>query len=298
MAFSPSTRIAVRKRAWYACCICKKISLGLEVHHIRPLAEGGPDCEDNAAPLCPSCHTAYGGNPDLRSRIRAMRDFWYEKCEQLFATRREPGEVFQSIHETFSLEELERLTIHNRDYMLGSEGVKGDLDSTKFSFRNEEFVHPLIVRELLGWISDSRSTIVGVDLEAADRSNKFYGEFSVNDHGSVAWVQWRDADASFSYRHIATTPSRVEIVECRDWLGGSGVFGTIAFFCLDKDRTVGDVNRSISTSDRLVLKILGQCQLGDRYDGDIQYGNGVLHVGPDRRWFKKGEGASWQLPVL
>lgn len=28
----------------------------LEVHHVRPLAEGGPDQVDNAAALCPNCH--------------------------------------------------------------------------------------------------------------------------------------------------------------------------------------------------------------------------------------------------
>jgi 5-methylcytosine-specific restriction protein A len=28
----------------------------LEVHHVRPLAEGGPDTVDNAVACCPSCH--------------------------------------------------------------------------------------------------------------------------------------------------------------------------------------------------------------------------------------------------
>jgi 5-methylcytosine-specific restriction endonuclease McrA len=28
----------------------------LEVHHVRPLAEGGPDTTDNAAACCPNCH--------------------------------------------------------------------------------------------------------------------------------------------------------------------------------------------------------------------------------------------------
>ena len=34
--FSRTTKQTVRKRAWFACCICKKISLGLEIHHIVP----------------------------------------------------------------------------------------------------------------------------------------------------------------------------------------------------------------------------------------------------------------------
>jgi hypothetical protein len=52
----------------------------VEVHHIVPEAEAGPDTEDNAAPLCPSCHETYGANPDKRKFIREARDFWYELC--------------------------------------------------------------------------------------------------------------------------------------------------------------------------------------------------------------------------
>ena len=268
------------------------------MHHILPQAEGGPDSEDNAAPLCPSCHRIYGGNPELRARIREMRDAWYEMCERLFSDGHEPVEVFRSLHEIFSVEELKRLTIHNPTYVLGTEGTDGGLMLTRFSFHGEEYVHPLIVKELLGWISDSSATIVGVDLEAANRSNRFYGDFSVKDDGLVALVEWRDAEASFVYRHVATTPSGVEIVECHDWSGGSGVFGTIALFCLERDRAVEAEGESVSCRDRHVLKTLGQFPLGDRYDGDIWYGNGVLEVGPDRGWFNRGEEAAWRLPVL
>jgi hypothetical protein len=28
----------------------------LEVHHVKPLAEGGPDLVENAVALCPNCH--------------------------------------------------------------------------------------------------------------------------------------------------------------------------------------------------------------------------------------------------
>ncbi len=269
--------------------------MGLEVHHIVPKAEGGSDSEDNAAPLCPTCHRIFGGNPELRSRIRGMRNWWYKACECLFAER-EPGQVFRSIHELFSTDELERLTIHNPTYVLGTAGE--GLGSTRFSFHGEEYVHPLIVKELLGWISDSNETVVGVDLKSAHRSNRFSGDFSVQDDEASTMVEWRDERESFKYRHVATTPSGIEIVECYDWGGGSGVFGTVALFCLELDRAAEAVGGSLSSRDRHVLKILGQFGLGDRYSGDIQYGNGVLEVGPDRGWFRRGREAAWRLPVL
>ena len=295
--FSRTTKETIRKRAWFACCICKKISLGLEIHHIVPQRNGGPNTEENAAPLCPSCHRSYGGNPDLQARIREMRDFWYDQCERLFAIEQDPVESFRSIHDTFSLEELERLTVHNPTYVLGREGT-GRLEETRFSFHEEEYVHPRIVQELLGWISDSGSTIVGVNLDTTNKSNRFYGDASVARRGNIDWVSWGKERESFTYRHVATTPSGVEILECHDWSGGSSVFGTVGLFCIERDRASSLRKGRPSSSDRHVLKILGQFALGDRYQGDISYSNGVLSVGPNRGRFGKREEARWRIPVL
>ena len=152
--------------------------MGLEIHHIKPKAKGGLNTEDNATPLCPSCHSSFGGNTELRPRIREMRDDWYKKCETLFAQGDQPNEVYKSILDVFSMEELERLTVHNRSYVLRTEKMECGLESPKYSFQQEEYVHPMIVRELLGWISDRSSTVVGVDLETASQSNRFYGDLS------------------------------------------------------------------------------------------------------------------------
>jgi hypothetical protein len=50
------------------------------------LEEGGPDSEENAAPLCPSCHEVYGGNPHKRKLIRESRDLWFTICEKRYTT--------------------------------------------------------------------------------------------------------------------------------------------------------------------------------------------------------------------
>jgi len=84
VVFSESLRANVRSRAHFQCCLCK--ALGVEVHHIIPLEEGGPDLEENAAPLCPSCHEVYGGNPHKRKLIRESRDLWFTICEKRYTT--------------------------------------------------------------------------------------------------------------------------------------------------------------------------------------------------------------------
>lgn len=54
----------------------------LEVHHVRPLAEGGPDTTDNTVACCPNCHRALHSahdfatqRADLISRIPRLTDY-------------------------------------------------------------------------------------------------------------------------------------------------------------------------------------------------------------------------------
>jgi 5-methylcytosine-specific restriction endonuclease McrA len=48
MTFSEGVRVAVRKRSHLRCCLCH--SIGVDIHHIVPQAEGGSDEDENAAP--------------------------------------------------------------------------------------------------------------------------------------------------------------------------------------------------------------------------------------------------------
>ena len=84
MGFSEALKSKVRKKSHLACCLCKAI--GVEVHHIIPQEHGGSDKEENAAPLCPSCHETYGANPKKRKFIREARDLWYEICAKRYAS--------------------------------------------------------------------------------------------------------------------------------------------------------------------------------------------------------------------
>jgi hypothetical protein len=80
MPFSEKTKDEVKRKSHFRCCVCRNFFV--EVHHIIPEAHVGPDTFDNAAPLCPNCHTNFGDNPTKRKGIRQMRDLWYELCEK------------------------------------------------------------------------------------------------------------------------------------------------------------------------------------------------------------------------
>jgi hypothetical protein len=78
MPFSEQLKLTVKQKANFTCCWCQERRNKVDVHHIIPESDGGPDTEENAAPLCGSCHALYGNNPDLRKEIRSRRDHWYK----------------------------------------------------------------------------------------------------------------------------------------------------------------------------------------------------------------------------
>jgi hypothetical protein len=298
MAFSEQLKLAVKKRAHFACCLCH--ALYVEIHHIIPESEGGPDTEDNAAPLCPSCHETYGANPEKRKFIREAREFWYELCEKKLDQDQIRAAVSDALKDLATKEDIERLSVQNRAYVLGKTGEdrSADWEQTRFSFVQEEYIHPRIVQELRGWMSDQTQTVAAVDLVAANKSNRFYGAFWVRKVDQRLWVGWNDGKQEFSYSYIARSPSGVHIVECSDHGGGTGIFKSILLLAFDCDRSLDEASSgALFTRERILLKILGSIALGDRYSGTIEYRDGLLRIGPDEGWFKRGEVASKVIPI-
>lgn len=295
--FPEELKATVRKQSHYRCCLCRR--LGIEIHHIIPLAEGGSDDEDNAAPLCPSCHDIYGANTEKRKFIRETRDFWYRYCSDNLTI---PTEQLKAISDTLKTvatkDDISRLSIQNSSYLLGDKTAL-PWEHLRYSFMRVEFVHPLIVRELLGWLSDSSETITSVDLVTSNKSSRFFGDFSTFKENGRQWVEWKnDQHEYFIYSHVATSPSGIHILECHDCGGGSGVFGSIAFLVFESDRCLIESSpSSISTRERVLLKTLGSMSLGDRYSGEISYRDGTLIIGADKGWFNRGEETYREVPI-
>lgn len=81
MSFSERLKRTVKRKADFTCCWCTDRIKKVHVHHIIPQGRGGPDTQENAAPLCGSCHDLLGNNPDFRKEVRLRRDHWYQACE-------------------------------------------------------------------------------------------------------------------------------------------------------------------------------------------------------------------------
>jgi len=121
MVFPESIKLGVKHRAAFRCCRCQAI--GVEIHHIIPKPEGGPDTIDNAAPLCAMCHADFGGNPLKRKEIREMRDWWYQQVADRTSS---VNPQFQALEEKLddlllkqaeSKSELDQIKAVLRDYV-------------------------------------------------------------------------------------------------------------------------------------------------------------------------------------
>lgn len=130
MGFSETTKKKVMQKAGYCCCTCYKSSVSVEVHHIIPTAEGGDDSIDNAVTLCPSCHSDYGGNPEKRTRIRQMRDWWYETTAQMYASKIASPEQLGRIHES-----LQGLNVKQNSILKKQDKHETDLDNLKIQLK-------------------------------------------------------------------------------------------------------------------------------------------------------------------
>lgn len=301
MSFSEQVKLSVKKRAHFRCCLCH--DLCVEIHHIDPQHEGGSDSETNAAPLCPSCHERYGANPEKRKFIREARDFWYDLCSTRYGVDNEQIKraMSDALENLATKDDLERLILRSSSLVLGSSSNEGTLalEALRYSFVREEYIHPRILQELGGWISDRNSTVIGIDLASANRSNRFYGDVAISAREDGTWVYWTQGSESFGYRYIASSPSGIHMVQCADSGGGSGVFVTVMLLELSQDRCLNSEGAEGPLSkNRLVLKVLGKVPLGDRYSGLIVYKDGLLVIGPDKGWFERGEAASRRVLIL
>ena len=91
MAFPDDVKIKALLSCGRKCCICHKFcGNNMEIHHIRPRAQGGEDTFENAIPLCFDCHAEVGqynphhpkGTKYSEKELIGHRDNWYQKVKE------------------------------------------------------------------------------------------------------------------------------------------------------------------------------------------------------------------------
>ena len=153
--------------------------------------------------------------------------------------------------------------------------------STRFAFTRDEYVNPLILADLTGWLSDIGDQVVAVDVVGSNKSNKYLAdEIDVTDAEPNCIVTASRDETSFSYQYLGCSVSGIHLVRTWDRGGGSGVFCGILLITVAEEPALTIEPDSTERKERFVVRKHSDIRLGDRYTGEISYRFGLLTIGP------------------
>ncbi len=155
-----------------------------------------------------------------------------------------------------------------------------------FTFGGEA-IHPLAVKDLLPWLSDSHPGPIAIDVAGTYKSNRYFGEFATDKEGRTG-IDLKpqeasatgDAKGSFAYKRIGTLASGAHVLETWENDGGSGVFTSLLLVRFVADAEYGDGG---ARRPRLVMMRVGEVNLGDNYSGRIEVKGNSVRIGTDRK---------------
>ena len=179
-----------------------------------------------------------------------------------------------------------------------------------YSFKKAPFVHPKIINELVGNLSDLGDQVVAINLLDSQDSNRYFGETSVTPQldpmePSWPWVYSVDGEESahkepgelwgrplYAYQWLGSTQSGLDVLHVRYSGGGSGIFNWVVFTRIEVDQRL-DYPLARNVDSRMeaarpefrvreLLRFVGRIPLGDRWLGTIEVdGNDVVVRGRD-----------------
>ena len=179
-----------------------------------------------------------------------------------------------------------------------------------YSFRKAPFVHPKIVNDLIGYLSDVGDQVVAINLLDSQDSNRYFGEIFVTPQTdplvpSWPWVYSLDGEPTrdgelgdfwgqifYAYRYLGSTGSGLDVLHAKYSGGGAGVSNYVMFVRTEADYGVEyplprDIDSRQNSAepeihDRELIRILGRIPLGDRWIGTVEVaGDDVVVRGRD-----------------
>ncbi|WP_049629080.1 hypothetical protein [Cellvibrio sp. pealriver] len=152
-----------------------------------------------------------------------------------------------------------------------------------YSFQHQPLINPLLLKDLVGWVSDGGRQIASIDIAGSNSSNRYFGKVFVREtEGRVfVEVQAEGLDA-FGYEYLGTSESGIHVVHAYDQTGGSAIFHWILLLQIEESSVLMYEHESnVKTEKTPVLKLVGRIGLGDRYVGNVSMERGVIHISKD-----------------
>ncbi len=154
-----------------------------------------------------------------------------------------------------------------------------NLANARYSFSRPEYVNPMIIADLWGWISDFGDQVVAVNITGSNSSNRYFAEVAVSDEEPYPVVSAKADEKTFSYQYLGCSFSGVHLLRVWSSGGGTGVFCAIMLLTLSAEAAIDIEITGTKKVDRFIVKKIASLPLGDRYEGKISYRFGLLTVG-------------------
>ena len=168
-------------------------------------------------------------------------------------------------------------------------------------FDRAPYVNPLIVRELVTWISDSDDVVVAIDLDRAQDSNQFHdhtdrksGEFAATECEVKSISGEYISTENFFYRYVGRTDSGVILLYTRSDSGGSGAWINLLFLVIEHDfglKIDRESGKADTTRPRRLIKKLDDIFLGDRWYGQLKVEGKKVFIGRDHGRYSADAGS-------
>ncbi|MFH0775096.1 MAG: HNH endonuclease [bacterium] len=157
-------RNELKVEAMHRCCLCLQHENIIEIHHIVPISEGGPDTEENLIVVCPNCHTLIHQPKTMYTpkQLRMYKKKWVSFCAKGF-----PLET--PIPNLHNQTPLEPRLIHITEPEPNWVGRKEELARLNQCYQTKE----IRVVALVGWGGFGKTTIARKWYEELSKNNIF-----------------------------------------------------------------------------------------------------------------------------
>jgi len=153
-----------------------------------------------------------------------------------------------------------------------------------YSFQHQTLINPLLLKDLVGWISDNGRQIASIDIAGSNSSNRYFGEVLVREFEGRIFVEVQEEGGreTFGYEYLGTSESGIHVVHAYDQTGGSATFHWILLLQIEESSVLMYEDKiNVKTEKTPVLKLIGRLSLGDRYNGNVSMERGVIQIGKD-----------------
>ena len=156
-----------------------------------------------------------------------------------------------------------------------------NLQHRRYSFVRPEYVNPLILADLEGWLSDSGDQVVAVNVTDSNSSNRYFAT-SITDNTTDTTDRATDifpiitatderTTERYSYQWLGCSLNGIHLLRTWSSGGGSGVFCGIMLVTVTEEAAIAIGTRGITKRGRFTIKKIAYIPLEDRYEGTLTY---------------------------